>query len=79
MKFDWKARLKNPTFYVTMVPALLLVAQVVLAWFGVDVAWDLIQAEAMKFINAVFAVLTILGIVANPKNPGINDNEGDEL
>lgn len=78
MNIDWKSRLKNPTFYLTMVPALLLVAQIVLAWFGVDVAVELIQAEATKFINAVFAVLTILGIVVDPRTNGINDNEGDD-
>lgn len=74
MRINWKVRLKNPTFYLTMVPALLLVAQIVLAWFGVDVAVDIIEAEATKFINAVFVVLGLVGIVADPTTKGASDS-----
>jgi phi LC3 family holin len=75
LKINWKVRLKNPTFYLTMVPALLLVAQIVLNWIGVDVAADVIEAEVSKFINAVFVVLALLGIVADPTTKGVSDSE----
>jgi phi LC3 family holin len=74
MNINWKVRLKNPAFYLTMIPALLLVAQVVLAWFGVDVAVEFIEAEAAKFVNAVFVVLGLLGIVADPTTKGTGDS-----
>lgn len=75
MKINWKVRLKNPAFYLAMVPALLLVAQIVLNWIGVELAADVIEAEATKFINAVFVVLALLGIVADPTTKGVSDSE----
>jgi phi LC3 family holin len=74
MKINWKVRLKNPAFYLAMVPALLLVAQIVLNWIGVEVAADIIEAEATKFINAVFVVLALLGIVTDPTTKGTSDS-----
>ncbi|WP_342745611.1 phage holin [Virgibacillus proomii] len=39
-----------------------------------NIAADFINTEATKFINAVFAVLVILGIVNDPTTAGLNDS-----
>ncbi|WP_345554879.1 phage holin, partial [Paraliobacillus ryukyuensis] len=61
MKINWKVRVKSKTFWLTLVPALLLLAQIVTSWFGYNFAADLVGEEITRFINVVFAILTILG------------------
>lgn len=74
MKINWKARAKNKLFWLAMVPAFLLVVQIVAGWFGYELAADLIGTEAAGFINAVFALLAILGVVVDPTTDGVDDS-----
>lgn len=75
MNINWKVRLKNKTFWLAIVPALLIVLQIVAGWFGHNIAADLIGAEAEKFINAVFAVLMLLGVVTDHTTVGTSDSQ----
>ena len=75
MKINWKVRAKNKFFWLAMVPAFLLVAQIVAGWFGYELAADLIGEEAANFINAVFALLVILGVVVDPTTDGVEDSD----
>ncbi|MDW0112198.1 phage holin [Sporosarcina saromensis] len=75
MKINWKVRLKNKYFWLAMVPAFLLVAQIVTGWFGYELAANVIGDEAANFINAVFALLVILGVVVDPTTDGMEDSE----
>ena len=74
MKINWKVRIKNKTFWVTIVPALLLVVQTIASLFGY--AWDFIvlNQQITAVINAVFALLAILGVVNDPTTAGITDS-----
>ncbi|QTD40628.1 phage holin [Sporosarcina sp. Te-1] len=74
MKINWKVRIKNKMFWLAVVPAILLVAQIVAGWFGYELATDLIGEEATNFINAVFSLLVILGIVVDPTTDGFKDS-----
>lgn len=74
---DWKKRAKKKTFWLTIVPALLLVAQIVGSWFGYEVPAEVIGAEAERFINAVFVVLTLVGVVSDQTTKGVRDNGKD--
>lgn len=71
---NWRVRLANRTFWLALIPAVLLVVQIVAGWFGVDFAADLIGEELTKFVNAVFSVLVILGIVVDPTTSGVKDS-----
>lgn len=75
MKINWKVRMKNKMFWLAMVPAFLLVAQIVTGWFGYELAADLIGEETTNFINAVFALLVILGVVVDPTVSGVSDSK----
>ncbi|QTD42514.1 phage holin [Sporosarcina sp. Te-1] len=75
MKINWKVRIKNKMFWLAMVPAFLLVAQIVAGWFGYVLAADLIGEEAANFINALFALLVILGVVVDPTVSGVSDSK----
>lgn len=71
---NWKVRAKNKTFWLALIPAFLLVVQIVASWFGYDVAADLIGAEAERFVNSIFTLLAILGIVTDPTTEGVKDS-----
>lgn len=75
MKINWKVRLKNKTFWLSIVPALLLVIQAVASLFGY--AWDFVvlNQQIAAVINAVFAVLAILGVVTDPTTAGMTDSD----
>jgi phi LC3 family holin len=74
MKINWQVRLKNKTFWLALIPAILLIAQIVTGWFGYDLAADLISAEVERLVNAIFAVLIILGVVNDPTTAGTSDS-----
>ena len=75
MKINWKVRLKNKTFWLAIVPALLLVVQTVASLFGY--AWDFVvlNQQIAAVINAVFAVLAVLGVVTDPTTAGMTDSD----
>lgn len=75
MKINWKVRAKNKLFWLALVPAFLLVLQIVTGWFGMELATDLIGQQATDFINAVFGLLVILGIVVDPTTDGTDDSD----
>jgi len=74
---NWKTRIKNKTFWLALVPAILLLAQVVAVPLGYKFDIDLINKQLLDIVNAAFAVLTIVGIVADPTTAGITD-KGDK-
>lgn len=74
---NWQTRIKNKTFWMAMVPAILLLAQVVAVPFGYKFDIDLINKQLLDIVNAAFGVLTIVGIVADPTTAGITD-KGDK-
>ena len=72
---NWKTRLKNKTFWLALVPAILLLAQVISVPFGYKFDIDLINKQLLDIVNAAFGVLTIVGVVADPTTAGITDKE----
>lgn len=71
---NWTVRLKNKTFWLALIPALLLLIQAVAAVFGFTLEMSDIQARLLELVNAVFGVLVILGIVTDPTTEGISDS-----
>lgn len=72
---NWTVRLKNKAFWLSFIPALLLLIQVVAAVFGFTLDLGELGEKLLAVVNAVFAVLTILGIVTDPTTAGISDSK----
>lgn len=74
MKINWQVRFLSVKFWLALVPAILLVGQAVAAVFGYN--WDFasLGKELTGVINAVFAVLAILGVVTDPTTAGVSDS-----
>lgn len=71
---NWKVRIGNKTFWLTIVPALALLVQVVAAVFGITIDLTDTVAKLVDVINAVFAVLVIVGVVVDPTTAGVSDS-----
>lgn len=75
MKINWTVRLKNKAFWLAIVPALLLLIQVVAAVFGFTLNLGDLGNKLIAVVNAAFAVLSVLGIVTDPTTAGVSDSE----
>ena len=73
-KINWRVRLKSKTFWLTVIPALLLLVQVVAAVFGFELDLGDLGNKLLAVVNALFSVLTILGIVTDPTTAGVSDS-----
>lgn len=71
---NWVVRLKNKQFWLALIPAILLLIQVVAAVFGYTLDLGDLGNKLIAVVNALFAVLVILGIVVDPTTKGISDS-----
>lgn len=71
---NWKVRIKNKTFWLTVIPAVLLLVQVVAAVFGYTLDFGDLGNKLLAVVNAVFALLAILGVVNDPTTAGVTDS-----
>ena len=74
MKINWRVRIKNKNFWITLIPALLLLVQVVAAVFGFSIDLGDLGNKLLAVVNAAFGVLAILGIVTDPTTKGVSDS-----
>lgn len=72
---NWKVRLKNKTFWLAFIPAVLLLVQAVAAVIGIELDLGDINEKLLDVVNAVFLVLGIIGIVVDPTTQGISDSD----
>lgn len=71
---DWKARLKNKTFVVSMLAAIVAFIYQILGILGVTS--PITQDDVTQVILIVVNLLAALGILVDPSTPGITDGNG---
>ena len=71
---NWKVRIRNKQFWVSVIPALALVVQAVAAVFGWTLDFSNMTGRLIAVVDAVFALLVILGIVVDPTTAGVGDS-----
>ena len=71
---NWLVRVKNKAFWVALIPAILLLIQVIAAVFGIQIDLGDLGNKLLDVVNAVFMVLAILGVVTDPTTAGITDS-----
>ena len=72
---NWKVRIKNKQFWMSLIPALALVVQAVAAVFGWELDFSSLIGKLLAVVDAVFALLVILGIVVDPTTAGVGDSK----
>jgi len=71
---NWKVRIKNKMFWLALIPAVLLLVQVVASVFGFTLDLGDLGNKLLAVVNAVFGILTLLGIVTDPTTAGLSDS-----
>lgn len=71
---NWKVRLKNKNFWISLIPALLLLIQAVAYVCGFSLDLSELGDKILAVVNALFTVLAILGIVTDPTTDGVSDS-----
>lgn len=90
---NWKVRKNNRYFWLTFIPAVIVLITSVLAVFNVNVDLTGISSKLQEVVIAIFAILGLLGVVNDPTSgdglgdsplamtytrPGINEDEFDD-
>lgn len=74
-KINWLVRIKNKAFWLALIPAVLLLIQVVAAVFGYSLNLGDLGNKLLDVVNALFAVIAILGIAIDPTTAGVQDSK----
>ena len=74
MKITWLVRIKNRSFWIAIIPATLVLIQVIANVFGYTLDLGDLGNKLIDVVNAVFVVLSILGIVVDPTTEGVSDS-----
>ena len=72
---NWKVRIRNKGFWMTLIPAIALFAQAVGACFDMRLDFGEQTDKLMAVINTLFVVLGVLGVVNDPTTFGFNDSD----
>lgn len=72
---NWLVRIKNHSFWMALIPALALLVQAIASVFGFTIDLTTLVGKLTAVVDAVFAVLVILGIVVDPTTDGVRDSQ----
>lgn len=75
MMINWQVRIVNKDFWLTLIPAVLLLIQAVAAPLGFVLDFGELGNQLLAIVNAVFAVMAILGVVQDPTTNGMGDSK----
>ena len=75
MKINWTVRIKNKAFWVTIIPAVLLLAQQICAMFGVELNIAGVSNQLVSIVGTVFGILSLIGIVNDPTVATLSDSK----
>ena len=74
MNINWKVRFANKNFWLAFIPALLLLVTVIAKVFGITLDLGEVGNDLLEVVEAVFLLLSILGIVNDPTTAGLSDS-----
>lgn len=72
MTINWKARIKNPVFWMTIIPTVVGFVYTVLGIFGIVPAIS--ESMVMEIATMIISALATLGVLVDPTTAGVNDS-----
>ncbi|SFA70357.1 MULTISPECIES: phage holin [unclassified Bacillus (in: firmicutes)] len=77
---NWKVRFKNGSWVIAFISQLMIVLQMVLSGLNMLDITDYqltnhVKDTVLTFANAVFVLLSMLGIVQDPTTKGLSDSK----
>ena len=71
---NWKVRLKNKAFWITIIPMVFVLVHQILIIFGIDLDLTNLASQLVDIVETVFMILGVLGIIVDPTTIGIGDS-----
>lgn len=71
---NWRVRIKNPIFWRSFIPAVILAIQAVAMVFGWRLDLSDLGDKILAAVEAILGVLAILGVVIDPTTEGTGDS-----
>lgn len=71
---NWKVRIKNKMFWITMIPLVFLLVHRVLIIFGIDFDFTALQSQILDVVEVAFAILAGFGVVTDLTTEGLADS-----
>ena len=68
---DWKSRLRNKTFWVSLTAAIVLLAQ--------QLGLDKFPENISDIVNTILLIATILVVIVDPSTDGIIDGQKEQI
>jgi phi LC3 family holin len=65
MNINWKARLQNKIFWVSLVSAVVLLTQ--------QLGFNIFPSNWADVLNTILSIFTLLGVIIDPSTKGISD------
>ena len=75
INLNLKVRAKNKYFWLTLIPALILLVQAGASLVGFEIDLTEFEVRLVAFVDALFIVLAIIGVVNDPTTEGIEDSD----
>ena len=75
MQINWQVRVANKDFWLSLIPAVLLLVQAIGAPLGLVLDFGELGNQLLAIVNAVFTLLAIWGIVNDPTTNGMSDSK----
>lgn len=72
MNINWKVRIKNPVFWVTVIPSIVSLVYLALSTFGItpSITENAFTDALLALVNA----LATVGILVDPTTKGVSDS-----
>lgn len=70
-----KVRMRNKTFWMTLIPAVLVMLQTLFSVCGFTIDLGDIGNKLLALVDAVFVVVGVLGVFNDPTTEGMGDSE----
>lgn len=74
-KINWKVRFANKTFWITLIPQVLLLIQLACGLCGIQLDFGDLGNQLKEIVNVIFLILATIGIVTDPTTSGVGDSE----
>jgi len=75
MGINWRLRFLNKSWWMSVIPAVLLCAQTLASCFGVKIDLGDKTDTILAAVNSIFVVLALMGVSSDPTTPGWNDSQ----
>lgn len=74
-KINWKVRFANKTFWITLIPQVLLLIQLACGLCGIQLDFGDLGNQLKEIVNVIFLILATIGIVTDPTTSGVEDSD----